>query len=281
MLFSHAMPTIRIGEADIHYREAGSGSDVVVLLHAFPLHSEMWAPQLAALAGRFRVIAPDFRGLGRSHPAPAASTMDLLANDVIFLLRQLGIRRAAVAGLSMGGYVALELYRRAPGLVRGLALCDTRATPDTEAQRSTREAYARSAMERGLPFVADDFAPRLLRPDPDPGTLAAVRRIILGGTPEGVAAAQRGMGLRPDSVPTLPLVTCPTLIAIGALDQLTPFGEAQRMAQTVRGSLLLRIPNAGHLPNLEAPAPFSAALSRFFAALPADASRVEEPQLPG
>ena len=281
MLLVTPMPTIRIGEAEIHYREAGSGSDVVLLLHAFPLHSEMWAPQLAALAGRFRVIAPDFRGLGRSRPAPATSTMALLADDVIFLLRQLGVRRAAVAGLSMGGYVALELYRRAPGLVRGLALCDTKATPDSEAQRSNREVYARNALERGLSFVADDFAPRLLRPDADPATVAAVARIILGGTPEGVAAAQRGMALRPDSVPTLPLVTCPTLIAIGALDQLTPFGEAQRMAQTVRGSLLLRIPGAGHLANLEAPAAYNAALSRFFAALPRDVPRVEEPELAG
>src|SRR5512134_1011287 len=116
------MPSIQIGEATLHYREAGQGSDVVVLLHAFPLHSGMWDGQLRALAGRFRVIAPDWRGLGASRPAPEAATMELLAGDVVALLRALRLRRVAVAGLSMGGYVALELYRRAPGLFRGLAL---------------------------------------------------------------------------------------------------------------------------------------------------------------
>ena len=108
-----AMPSARIGDATLHYVDAGSGGDVVLLLHAFPLHSGMWAPQLAALAGRFRVIAPDYRGLGQSRGARPASTMELLAGDVLGLLRQLGIRSAAVAGLSMGGYLALELYRDA------------------------------------------------------------------------------------------------------------------------------------------------------------------------
>lgn len=261
------MPTVKLGEASIHYREAGSGNDVVVLLHAFPLHSGMWAPQLAALAPRFRMIAPDYRGLGQSGPAPQATTMALAAGDVLALLRHLGVRRAAVAGLSMGGYVALELYRRAPQLFRGLALCDTKATPDDESQKAGREAFAESAVAQGLSWVADDFTPKLLRPDPDPAAVATVRQLISEGTPEGVAAAQRGMARRVDSVPTLPRITCPTLVVIGEQDRVTPFGEAQRMAQTVKGARLVRIPGAGHLPNLEAPAAFNAALGGFFAAL--------------
>jgi len=174
-----------------------------------------------------------------------------------------------VAGLSMGGYVALELYRRAPGLFRGLALCDTKATHDTEEAKAGRETFARNALEKGLGWVADDFAPKLLRPMPDPDVLARVKEIVRGGTPEGVAAAQRGMARRPDSVPTLPLVTCPAMVVFGTEDQLTPLGEAQRMVQAIRGSRLVRVPGAGHLPNLEAPTAFNAALSSFFASLPA------------
>jgi pimeloyl-ACP methyl ester carboxylesterase len=262
------MPIAHVGDASIHYREAGSGNDVVLLLHAFPLHSGMWAPQLPALAGRFRVIAPDYRGLGESRPAPAATTMDLIVGDVLALLRQLGIRRVAVAGVSMGGYVAFELYRRAPGLFRGLALCNTKATPDTVEQAATREAFAQNALAKGLEWVATEFTPKLLRPGGDPTVDAAVRRLIREGTPEGVAAAQRGMARRPDSVPTLARIQCPTLVVAGEQDQLMPFGELMRIAQGVKGSRLVRVPTAGHLPNLEAPAAFNDALARFFAALP-------------
>jgi pimeloyl-ACP methyl ester carboxylesterase len=269
------MPTVHIGDSSIHYREAGAGNDVVLLLHAFPLHSGMWAPQLAALAGRFRIIAPDYRGLGQSRPAPRAATMELLAGDMVGLLRQLGVRRAAVAGLSMGGYLALELYRRAPGLFSGLALCDTKATPDTMEQRTGRETFAQNALSKGLPWVASDFAPKLLRPSADPAVMAKVKGLIGDGTPEGVASAQRGMGLRPDSVPTLARITCPTIVIHGEEDQMIPFAEAQRMAQTIKGARVARIPGAGHLPNLESPGAFNAALSTFFAALPVERPAVE------
>ena len=262
------MPIVHVGDASIHYREAGSGNDVVLLLHAFPLHSGMWEPQLAALGTRFRVIALDYRGLGRSTPAPLATTMGLVAGDAIALLRQLGIRCAAVAGLSMGGYAAFELYRRAPDLFRGLALCDTKATPDTPEQRAARETFAENAMTKGLPWVADDFAPKLLRPNADPAVMARVRALIAEGTPEGVAAAQRGMGPRPDSVPTLARIACPTIVIFGDEDQIVPLGEGQRMAQTIKGARMVRIPGAGHLPNLENPAAFNSALSTFFATLP-------------
>jgi pimeloyl-ACP methyl ester carboxylesterase len=261
------MPSIQIGESTLHYREAGQGADVVVLLHAFPLHSGMWEAQLASLAARFRVIAPDWRGLGASRPAPQISTMELLAGDVVHLLRALAIRRAGFAGLSMGGYVALELYRRAPDLFRGLALCDTKAAPDTEEAKATREQFAQDALAKGSSWVAREFAPKLLRPEPDPAALARVRALIESNAPDGVAAAQRGMARRIDSVPTLRRITCPTLVVVGEQDRLTPPGDAQRIAQSVRGARMVTIPGAGHLPNVENPGAFDGALSQFFAAL--------------
>ena len=262
------MPTIPIGEGSIHYREAGAGSDVVVLVHAFPLSSEMWEPQLSALAGRFRVIAPDQRGLGRSVPTPEAATMDLVAGDLVTLLRQLGIRRACFAGLSMGGYVAFALWRRAPELFRALALCDTKATPDTTEAKEGRETYARNALEKGIGWVADDFAPKLLKPNPDPAVDRRVRELIKSNSPEGVAAAQRGMASRPDSVPTLAQITCPTIAVRGAEDGVTSEADLLRISQGVKGARLVTIPGAGHLPNLENPTAFNAALSSFFAAAP-------------
>ncbi|HTT71643.1 MAG TPA: alpha/beta fold hydrolase [Anaeromyxobacteraceae bacterium] len=262
------MPTRHVTDTTLHYRESGSGNEAVLLLHAFPLHSGMWEPQLKALAPRFRVLAPDYRGFGGSLGLKDATTMDLVAEDVLGLLGQLGVARAAVAGLSMGGYVAFELYRRAPRLFRGLALCDTKAPADTLEQKAGREAFARNALEKGLGWVADDFAPKLLRPHPLPAVEARVRGIIAESSPAAVAAAQRGMALRVDSVPTLARLECPTLAVFGEEDQVTPFGELQRIQRTVRGARLIRVPGAGHLPNLEAPAAFNAALAGFFATLP-------------
>jgi len=267
--YKQAMPSARIGDASLHYRDAGSGNDVVLLLHAFPLSSAMWEPQLRALAARFRVIAPDYRGLGQSRPAPEATTMESVANDVLALLRALGIRRAGVAGLSMGGYVAFELYRRAPELFRALALCDTRPTADGVEAKANRETFAQNALSKGLAWVADDFGPKLLRPDPDPGVLARVREIILGGTPEGVAAAQRGMALRKDSVPTLSRIACPTAVIFGEQDQITPLADARAMQAGIPGARLVTIPGAGHLPSMEAPEAFNQALGVLFAAAPA------------
>ena len=135
------------------YDDDGPGP-VVVLLHGFPLDRTIWHAQRTSIGSMYRVIAPDLRGFGHTAAPESGYTMDAMAGDVVELLDALQITEPIVlGGLSMGGYVALELYRRAPELVRGLALCDTRATPDGQAQRDAREAYARTTLERGLPFV--------------------------------------------------------------------------------------------------------------------------------
>ncbi len=263
------MPRASVNGTELHYRDNGSSKDVVLLLHAFPLHSGMWSRQIAALEKRHRVLAPDYRGLGKSDVPPEASTMELLAQDVRALMQHLRIERAAVAGLSMGGYLAFELYRQAPALFRGLALCDTRAGADSEEGKATREKFAQTAIEKGLSWVADEMIPKLLRPQPDPAAVREVRTLILGGTPAGVAAAQRGMARRPDSTSTLATITCPTLVVVGAQDALTPPAESEKMAKAVKGAKLVKIPNAGHLSNVENPEAFDKALAEFVGGLPA------------
>ncbi len=263
------MPTAHLNGTELHYRDAGSGSDAVLLLHAFPLHSGMWAHLVAALEKRHRVIAPDYRGLGKSGVPTEATTMALVAEDLRALLAHLRIERVAVAGLSMGGYAALELWRQAPGLFRGLALCDTRATADTPEGKAGRETFARTALEKGLGWVADDMIPKLRKPGPDPAVVKEVRHLIQAGTPAGVAAAQRGMAQRPDSTPTLATITCPVRVVVGEQDGLTPPSDSEKMVAAVKGAKLVRIPGAGHLANLENPAAFDAALAEFFGGLPA------------
>ncbi len=259
------MPIAQVNGTEIHYRDAGepTAASTVLLLHAFPLHSGMWQRQIAALGKRHRVVAPDYRGLGQSKPSAEPSTLPRLAEDVRALLAHLRIERAAVAGLSMGGYLAFELYRQAPALFRGLALCDTKAGPDTAEGKATREKFAQTALERGLEWVADEMIPKLLRPDPDPAVAKEVRDLIRHGTPAGVAAAQRGMAQRADSTPTLAAIACPTLVIFGEQDALTPPKESQAMARAIRGAKLVKVKEAGHIANLENPVAFNRALSEF------------------
>jgi pimeloyl-ACP methyl ester carboxylesterase len=113
------------------------------------------------------------------------------------------------------------------------------------------------------------MTPKLLKPSPDPAAVAEVRRLIGDGTPVGVAAAQRGMALRPDSTPTLATVTCPALVVVGDEDGLTPPPEAEKLAAGIRGATLARLAGAGHLPNIEQPAAFNEALIRFVTGLKA------------
>ena len=254
----------------VHFQDTGNGKkEVVLLLHAFPLHSGMWARQVAALAPRYRVIAPDYRGLGKSEPGPPASTMELLADDVLAVLQNLGLDRAAVVGLSKGGYLAFEVYRRSPGLFRGLALCDTRPGADAPEGAANREKFAQTALEKGLAWVAEEMIPKLLKPQPDAPAVKEVRSLIAAGTPAGVAAAQRGMAKRPDSTPTLAAITCPTLVVVGAEDTLTPPPESEKMAKAVKAATLVKVPGAGHLPNIENPEAFNKALLEFIGKLPA------------
>jgi 3-oxoadipate enol-lactonase len=263
------MPTVDVNGTALHYLDAGRGSSAVLLLHAFPLHAGMWAAQVAALSRHHRVIAPDYRGLGQSGPPPAATTMGLLAEDVRALLGHLRLERVGVAGLSMGGYLAFAVWRSLPGMVRGLAFCDTKAGADTPEGAAGREAFAKSTLEHGLAWVADQMVPKLLKPSPDPAAVKEVRQLVGSGSPAGVAAAQRGMAQRPDSTPTLATICVPTLVVVGEEDGLTPPAEARKIADGVRGARLVTVPGAGHLPCIENPAPFTAALEAWAAELPA------------
>jgi len=263
------MTKAHVGGTELNYLDTGDSKDVVLLLHAFPLHSGMWSRLVAALEKKHRVIAPDYRGFGKSGGPPESSTMEILAQDLRALLAHIRVERAAVAGLSMGGYVAFELFRQAPGLFRGLALCDTRAGADNDEGRANREKFARTAIEKGLGWVTEEMTPKLLKPQPDAAAVKEVRALIAGGTPAGVAAAQRGMGARPDSVPTLATIGCPTLVVVGEEDTLTPVAESEKMAAAVKGAKLVKIPKAGHLPCIENPEPFNRALAEFFGGLAA------------
>ena len=259
------------GSVDLAWDDVGHGIPVV-LLHAFPLNRSMWARQREELASRYRVITPDFRGHGESSLPEEDSTMERLAEDVRWLLDELGLERVVLGGLSMGGYVSLAFYRRYAERVLALILADTRAGADSEEGRRGRAELAAVAEGLGSAAVAERTLPKLLGASTqqrNPQLVETVRGIICTTSPQGIVRALRGMAVRPDSNDLLAKIHCPTLILVGEEDTLTPPAESEAMAQAIPGARLGKITGAGHLANLEQPIQFDSLLFDFLAEAPA------------
>lgn len=256
-----------INSIHLAYDDHGAGLPVI-FLHAFPLNRGMWSNELTSLLadGQYRLIALDWRGFGESETTAGTVTMDLLAQDLAGLMDELGIEEAVLCGLSMGGYAAFAFYRAYPERVRALVLADTQPYADSAEAKARRENVARMAETQGTGAIADLQIPNLLS-EANRQVLAplerTVRHMIDAATPQGIAAAARGMALRADSTDLLPKITCPVLVMVGEQDTLTPPALAQEYAAKISGAQCVVIPRASHLANLEQPQKFLDALRRF------------------
>ncbi len=226
----------------------------MVLIHGFPLDSAMWEMQLQDLSDVVRLVAPDLRGHGRSDSVPGPYSMKMFSDDIAGLLEHLNIHSPVlVCGLSMGGYIALDFYRRYPDHVAGLILAATRAGADSEEGKTGREAAAAAVKAEGTGPIVAGMLPKLLAPGSyeDGELVEFVQEIMEGASVEGVIGALAAMRDRPDSMPMLADIDVPTLIIHGAEDQIIPVSEAEAMYEAIEDAELVIIPDAGHLPNLE------------------------------
>lgn len=262
---------LSLGTSTLSVTESGDGLPVV-FLHAFPLTARMWSPQLAGLPAGWRGVAPDLRGFGRSArgATPARHVGDHAA-DVLALIDALDAGPAVLAGLSMGGYIAFECWRRRPSAIRGLVLADTRAEADSDEARARRVTMQGLAEREGTGAVIDAMLPGLLgattRTD-DPHVAVRVRAWAMETEATGVIDALEVLRTRPDSRPTLASITCPTLVIVGDEDTLTPPDLSRVIADGIAGASLVTIAHAGHLANVEQPEAFTAALARWLHTLP-------------
>ena len=238
----------------------------LVLIHAFPLNARMWEPQLTLADHGWRVVAPQLRGVDGGDQNLPASSVDDYAGDLIDLLDALHIHEAVIGGLSMGGYVTLAMFRRAPRYFLGMVLADTRPQADTPDGVEGRKRVLRLVQEKGASAVADEMLPKLLsdatrRSRPD--LVARVRGLALSNSAESIAGAITALMTRPDSTPLLSTIHCPTLIVVGEEDSVTPRVLSEDMQRVIAGSTLVVLPSAGHLSSMEQPAAFNEALARF------------------
>ena len=253
----------------LRVRDTGDGP-VLVLLHAFPCDGRMWEPQAAAAAAAgWRVLVPDLPGFGESPLPDAAPSLEPVAEAVVGMLQDRGVERCVLGGVSLGGYVAMEMLRARPTMLAGLVLCDTKASADGPQARANRERLA------GLALEAGDGVGRLLEQAVLPGLLGETTRVrrpqvvervrgwLDDAAPSSVAWYQRAMADRPDSVADLADVDLPTLVVWGEEDALSDRAEQDRMVGSVTDASLVVVPEVGHLANVEEPAAVSAAIVQF------------------
>jgi len=255
----------KINGITIAHSDRGTGLPLV-FLHAFPLNRTMWAQQEEALSLHFRVITMDLRGHGESDAPLWHYTLEQSADDVCALLNQLSIQQAIFTGLSMGGYILFAFYRKYAARVKGLILADTKAQADTAEGKQGRFQMAQTAYKKGPSAIADIMIPKLLSPatiQTNPDLVRQVRAMIEGNQISGIVGDLMAMAERPDSLPLLKQITCPTRIIVGELDQATPPSDAKLMAEQIPQAGLAIIPNAAHLANLEQPEAFNRIVSTF------------------
>ncbi|MFC9340285.1 alpha/beta fold hydrolase [Streptomyces sp. NPDC057020] len=269
------MHVTRTPDADIHYADRGEGP-ALLLVHGHPFDHTMWQPQLDHFSRTHRVIAPDLRGYGATPLSaaplgarPGATGLGVFAEDLRALLDDLGIHDCVLAGLSMGGQIAMELYRRHPRRVRGLVLADTFPAAETDEGKAARNAMADRLVAGGAEAMreyADEVLDRMVAPY---NTHAAphVHRMMCATDPAGAAAALRGRAQRPDYRKTLTTVPFPALVVVGRDDSYTPVADAEEMHALLPHSTLAVVERAAHLPNLERPDAFNAVLEDYLRSL--------------
>lgn len=242
------MERISSGDAEIRFDIAGSGPPVI-LLHPFPVCREFWIPVAEFLSSRYLLIMPDLRGHGDSGLGEGPATMAKHAGDVARVMTAAGVDRAPIIAVSIGGYITFEFWRQFRERVSALVLCNTKAGTDSIEARRGRLQAADDVLQKGTEVFFQGLLEKLLgeptrrsRPDLVDGALRMMRKM----SPEDVAAVQRGMADRPDSIPTAQTIDVPTLIITGDQDALTGIAEAEAMKQSIRGSEMKVVAKAGH-----------------------------------
>jgi pimeloyl-ACP methyl ester carboxylesterase len=261
------MKRVPLGDIELNVVERGGGLPLL-LVHGFPLDHSMWQGQIDALAEHCRVIAPDLRGFGRSQLGSAkVLTMEQLADDLAGLLEALHVHeRVIFCGLSMGGYVGWQFWRKHRQRLLALVACDTRAAGDTGVAATARRELAARVLNEGSVAAAEAMLPKLFSPvtvQQRPDLVEQMRQVMLATPPETIAAALEGLAVRPDVTELLPGIDVPTLVVVGQDDVIATVDEMQAIADAIPDAAWLVVPQAGHMSPLENPDVFNEALAEF------------------
>ena len=249
---------------EIHGKE---GAPWLVLSHSLACSVRMWDPQIAVLKGRYRILAYDTRGHGASDAPKGAYTLELLADDLHFLLQELNIPKAHYCGLSMGGMIGQTFALKYPGVFRTLTLADTTSRYPAEAAPvwadRIRTVEAQGMAPLAQPTLERWFTEPFRKSRPE--VVEGIRKLILATPAAGYAGCCHAIP-KINLTARLKEIKCPILVIVGADDPGTPVSMAKEIHDNAPGSKLVVLPQAAHLANLEQPAGFTRAMEDFLAA---------------
>jgi pimeloyl-ACP methyl ester carboxylesterase len=242
------MEKVNVNGIDLAYARHGKGTPLV-LLHGFPLDHHLWDEIVPLIEGTLDLIIPDLRGFGESTIVDTSYTMDDLASDIAGLLDQLEIEKTAIAGHSMGGYVALAFARLHPDRVSGLGLVSTQALADPPDRKEGRYKSAAEVADKGIDGIVQVMAGKFTS---DQQLQEFSRKSMERQQPGAYIGALKAMAERLDSTSLLASIDYPVVIIHGIADTLIPIDRAREMKKAVPHADFVEVKEAGHLPMLEA-----------------------------
>jgi 3-oxoadipate enol-lactonase len=262
------MPMLSVNGTELHYEDTGGSGPPIIFSHGLLWSTRLYDPQVDALRGRYRCIAYDHRGQGRSAvPPERVIDMETLYLDAIGLIEKLGVKPCHFVGLSMGGFIGMRLAARRPDLLRSLVLLETSADPEPLGNVPRYTLLNLIARLAGVRPVADPvmrimFGKGFLS-DPNRAEERALWRARLLENRKDVWRAVNGVIKRRAVTAELPSIKVPTLVVVGEEDVATVPAKAERLHQLIPGSRLVRLPRGGHSVTVEEPALVNATLGTF------------------
>lgn len=240
----------------ISYHDSGTGTPLL-FLHSFGHNKNLWYPQLTHFAELgYRVIAPDMPGHGESSFDPENHTVDLIGQAYAEFLDQLGIDKAVVAGISIGGYIALRMWARRPDLLSALIMICSKAEADSEEIKERRRAQIENIHKNGLENFIVTGAPKRVAPKTAaarPWVVDWIKMMNFTVSAEANAATLEAMAIKDDDTDTLRTINVPALILSGNDDIFIPKDSPHNLEKGISNSVHHAIQDAGHVASLENP----------------------------
>ena len=258
--------SVNVNNIDLSYDDLGEGLIPIVFLHGFPFDKSMWQEQLDFLKTTHRVIACDIRGFGKSIDEESHLSMDLFANDLILFIDKLGLEKIILCGLSMGGFVALNVMKRFPSRLEALILCDTQCIADSHDVKVKRYKTINDIKEFGTANFNEGFIKNVFHESSitnKAGLVEQLRKVVFSNSQHIITQGLTALAERNETCSILDDISIPTLIICGREDVVTPLNESKFMSKNINGSVLHVISNAGHVSNMEEPIKFNKHLRDF------------------
>lgn len=263
---------IKVNDVTLCVDDSGAGAIPIIFIHGFPFDKSSWEPQMTFFKKTHRVIAYDIRGFGVSPAGTEKKSIPLFANDLVGLMDGLGISKAVVCGLSMGGYILLNAVHRYPERFEAIILCDTQCIADSEeAKEKRKQTILQIIKAEGVEKFADGFVNNVFCKntlDHKGRLVEKIKKTILATPQETITGTLGALADRDDMCASLHKIAVPTLIICGREDKVTPPVQSESLHSAIRHSALHFIEKAGHLSNLERPDDFNQLLSEFLVRMP-------------